>query len=215
MLEKLKEEVCEMNLELSRNRLVTMFSGNVSGRDLETNYVVIKPSGMSYRNMNPEDMVIVDMEGNVIEGNHKPSVDTYTHLYIYKYRADVMGIAHTHSNYATSFAALGQSIPVYLTAMADDFGGPVPCTEYAPVGGEAIGKEIFRVIGDSPAVLVKNHGVFTIGKSPSEALKIAVMIEDIAKTIHFALIKGKPQEIPPEEVKRAYEWHQKYYGQKK
>lgn len=214
MLERLREEVCEMNLELARNRLVTMFSGNVSGRDPETNYVVIKPSGMSYRTMKPEDMVIVDMDGNVIEGRHKPSVDTLTHLYIYKHRADVNGITHTHSNYATSFAALGQSIPVYLTAMADDFGGPVPCTDYAPVGSEAIGREILRVIGKSPAVLVKNHGVFTIGKSPSEALKIAVMLEDIAKTIHLALLRGKPEEIPPEEVERAYNWHQKFYGQK-
>jgi len=214
MLERLREEVCEMNLELSRNRLVTMFSGNVSGRDPETNYVVIKPSGMSYRNMKPEDMVIVDMNGNVVEGKHKPSVDTLTHLYIYKHRLDVNGITHTHSNYATSFAVLGQSIPVYLTAMADDFGGPVPCTDYAPVGSEAIGREILRVIGKSPAVLVKNHGVFTIGKSPSEALKIAVMLEDIAKTIHLALLRGKPEEIPPEEVERAYNWHQKFYGQK-
>ncbi|HOK29509.1 MAG TPA: L-ribulose-5-phosphate 4-epimerase [bacterium] len=214
MLEKLREEVCEMNLELSRSRLVTMFSGNVSGRDPETGYVAIKPSGMNYRNMRPEDMVIVDMNGDVVEGKHKPSVDTLTHLYIYKNRPDVNGITHTHSNYATSFAALGQSIPVYLTAMADDFGGPVPCTDYAPVGSEAIGKEILRVIGNSPAVLVKNHGVFTIGKSPSEALKIAVMLEDIAKTVHLALLRGKPQEIPPEEVQRAYEWHQKFYGQK-
>lgn len=214
MLEKLREEVCEMNLELSRSRLVTMFSGNVSGRDPETGYVAIKPSGMNYRNMKPEDMVIVDMNGDVVEGKHKPSVDTLTHLYIYKNRPDVNGITHTHSNYATSFAALGQSIPVYLTAMADDFGGPVPCTDYASVGSEAIGKEILRVIGNSPAVLVKNHGVFTIGKSPSEALKIAVMLEDIAKTVHLALLRGKPQEIPPEEVQRAYEWHQKFYGQK-
>ncbi|HON72471.1 MAG TPA: L-ribulose-5-phosphate 4-epimerase [bacterium] len=214
MLEKLREEVCEMNLELSRSRLVTMFSGNVSGRDPETGYVAIKPSGMNYRNMRLEDMVIVDMNGDVVEGKHKPSVDTLTHLYIYKNRPDVNGITHTHSNYATSFAALGQSIPVYLTAMADDFGGPVPCTDYAPVGSEAIGKEILRVIGNSPAVLVKNHGVFTIGKSPSEALKIAVMLEDIAKTVHLALLRGKPQEIPPEEVQRAYEWHQKFYGQK-
>ncbi|HRR91877.1 MAG TPA: L-ribulose-5-phosphate 4-epimerase [bacterium] len=214
MLEKLREEVCEMNLELSRSRLVTMFSGNVSGRDPETGYVAIKPSGMNYRNMRPEDMVIVDMNGDVVEGKHKPSVDTLTHLYIYKNRPDVNGITHTHSNYATSFAALGQSIPVYLTAMADDFGGPVPCTDYAPVGSEAIGKEILRVIGNSPAVLVKNHGVFTIGKSPSEALKIAVMLEDIAKTVHLALLRGKPQEIPPEEVQRAYKWHQKFYGQK-
>jgi L-ribulose-5-phosphate 4-epimerase len=214
MLERLREEVCEMNLELARNRLVTMFSGNVSGRDPETNYVVIKPSGMSYRTMKPEDMVIVDMDGNVVEGKHKPSVDTLTHLYIYRHRPDVNGITHTHSNYATSFAALGQPIPVYLTAMADDFGGPVPCTDYAPVGSEAIGKEILRVIGKSPAVLVKNHGVFTIGKSPFEALKIAVMLEDIAKTIHLALLRGKPEEIPPEEVERAYNWHQKFYGQK-
>jgi len=213
MLEKLREEVWRMNLELPKNRLVSMTSGNVSGRDKKTNYVVIKPSGVSYEDLKPFHMVIVDLEGNIIEGDLKPSVDTSTHLYIYQHRDDVKGIVHTHSNYATSFAALGKSIPVYLTAMADEFGGSIPIGAYAKIGGEEIGKEIIKSIGDSPAILMKNHGVFTIGSSAKAALKTAVMLEDIAKTVFLALLQGTPDELPPEEVKRAHRRYKEKYGQ--
>jgi L-ribulose-5-phosphate 4-epimerase len=130
LLEDLKQLVCELNLELPRNRLVTMTSGNVSGRDPKTNYVVIKPSGVSFEALRPEHMAVVDLQGNQIEGELKPSVDTATHLVIYRSRPDVNGVVHTHSNYATSFAALGQSIPACLTAIADEFGGPIPCGPY-------------------------------------------------------------------------------------
>lgn len=213
MLESLKERVWKMNLMLPKNNLVTMTSGNVSGRDPETGYVVIKPSGVLYDEMTPEDMVVVDLQGNVIEGRLKPSVDTATHLYVYRHRSDVMGIVHTHSPYATSFAALGRPIPVYLTAIADEFGGPIPVGPYAQIGGEQIGKVIVEYIGDSPAILMKNHGVFTIGKSPEAAVKAAVMVEDVAKTVHLALLLGQPDEIPEEEVKRAHERYMTKYGQ--
>lgn len=213
MLEELKERVWKMNLMLPKNNLVTMTSGNVSGRDPETGYVVIKPSGVLYDEMTPEDMVVVDLEGNIIEGRLKPSVDTATHLYVYRHRSDVMGIVHTHSPYATSFAALGRPIPVYLTAIADEFGGPIPVGPYARIGEEEIGKAIVKYIGDSPAILMKNHGVFTIGKSPEAAVKAAVMVEDVAKTVHLALLLGQPDEIPEEEVKRAHERYMTKYGQ--
>jgi len=213
MLEKLREEVWQMNLELPKNRLVTMTSGNVSGRDKKTGYVVIKPSGISYEDLKPSHIVVVDLEGKIIEGSLKPSVDTPTHLYIYRHRDDVNGIVHTHSNYATSFAALGKSIPVYLTAMADEFGSFIPVGVYAKIGGEEIGEEIINSIGDSSAILMKNHGVFTIGPSAKAALKTAVMLEDIAKTVFLALLQGTPDEIPPEEVKRAHRRYKEKYGQ--
>ena len=213
MLEKLRQEVWQMNLELPKNRLVTMTSGNVSGRDRGTNYVVIKPSGVKYEDLKSSDMVVVDLEGKVIEGELRPSFDTLTHLYVYRHRQDVNGIVHTHSNYATSFAALGEPIPVCLTAMADQFGGPIPVGAYARIGEEEIGKEIIRSIGESPAILMKNHGVFTIGPSPRAALKTAVMLEDIAKTVFLAMLRGTPHEIPEEEVKRAHKKYMEQYGQ--
>jgi len=213
MLEKLRQEVWQMNLELPENRLVTMTSGNVSGRDRGTNYVVIKPSGVKYEDLKSSDMVVVDLEGKVIEGELRPSFDTLTHLYVYRHRQDVNGIVHTHSNYATSFAALGEPIPVCLTAMADQFGGPIPVGAYARIGEEEIGKEIIRSIGESPAILMKNHGVFTLGPSPRTALKTAVTLEDLAKTVFLAMLRGAPLEIPEEEVKRAHKKYMEQYGQ--
>lgn len=213
MLENLKQRVYKMNMMLPKYNLVTMTSGNVSGRDPETNLVVIKPSGVLYDDMTPDDMVVVDLDGNVIEGKLKPSVDTATHLYVYRHRSDVNGIVHTHSPYATSFAALGRSIPVYLTAIADEFGCAIPVGPYAKIGGEEIGKAIVDYIGDSPAILMKNHGVFTIGNTPEAALKAAVMVEDTAKTVHLSLLLGTPDVIPEEEVKRAHERYLTKYGQ--
>jgi len=192
-----------------------MTSGNVSGKDRETGYVVIKPSGVRYEDLRASNMVVVNSKGNIIEGKLKPSVDTITHLYIYGHRRDVYGIVHTHSNYATSFAILGEPIPVCLTAIADEFGGPIPIGEYAQIGEEEIGKEIIKSIGDSPAILMKNHGVFTIGPSPEEALKTAVMLEDIAKTVYLAILRGVPLQIPEEEVKRAHKRYKEKYGQEK
>ena len=159
--------------------------------------------------------MVVDIDGRVIEGRWRPSVDTSTHLYVYRHRQDVNGIVHTHSPYATSFAALGRPIPVYLTAIADEFGGPIPVGPYARIGGEEIGKAIVEHIGNSPAILMKNHGVFTIGKTPEAAVKAAVMLEDVARTVHLALQLGKPDEIPDDEVRRAHEEYVSKYGQKR
>ena len=144
--------VWQLHLELPKNNLVTWTGGNVSGRDPATGLVVIKPSGIRYEDLRPEHMVVVDLEGDVVEGDLKPSSDTASHLYIYRQRPDVGGIVHTHSRYATAFAALGKPIPVYLTAMADEFGGPIPCGGFALIGGEEIGKIVVESIGDSPAV---------------------------------------------------------------
>ena len=213
MLKRLRQEVLEANLQLPRSGLVTMTSGNASGRDPTTGHVVIKPSGMRYDQLIAEDLVVVDLEGNVIEGSLKPSVDTTTHLYIYRHRSDVHGIVHTHSPYAASFAALGRGIPVCLTAMADEFGVAIPCAPYAAVGGEQIGQAVIDNIGSSPAILLQNHGVFTVGETPWAALKAAVMTEDVAKTVHLAELKGKPIELPPEEVARAHKTYQEGYGQ--
>ncbi len=213
MLEEMKELICKLNLELPRNRLVAWTSGNVSGRDVKSGYVVIKPSGVLYEDLTPDKIVIVDLEGNILEGKMKPSVDTPTHLYVYRHMPRVNGIVHTHSNYATAFAALGRPIPVYLTAIADEFGGEIPCGGYAPIGGEDIGKEIVRTVGDSPAVLLKNHGVFTLGKDPLSALKAAVTVEDVAKSVFLSLLLGTPEEIPPDEVQRLHERYVRRYGQ--
>lgn len=214
MLEALRQEVYAGNMLLPRSNLVTWTSGNVSGRDRETGLVVIKPSGVRYDVLKAEDMVVLDLEGRVVEGRLKPSVDAPTHLYIYRQRADVQAVVHTHSPFATAFAAAGRPIPAVLTAIADEFGGPIPLGAYAQIGEEEIGREIVRSIGDSPAILMKNHGVFTIGATVMAAVKAAVMTEDVARTVFYALQLGQPDEIPPEEVQRAHRRYVEKYGQK-
>ena len=213
MLEALREEVWRLHLELPKNNLVAWTSGNVSARDPESGLVVIKPSGLKYSELRPENMVIVDLEGDMVEGNLKPSSDTASHLYIYRARPDVNGIVHTHSRYATAFAALGKPIPVYLTAQGDEFGGPIPCGGFALIGGEEIGKVVVESIGTSPAVLLKNHGVFTIGKNAEGAIKAAVMVEDVAATVWLALQIGRPDEISPENVAKLHYRYMNVYGQ--
>ncbi len=213
MLEKLRQEICRLHAELPKNNLVTWTSGNVSGRDPKTGYVVIKPSGVRYEELTPESMVVLNAEGQQLEGRLKPSVDAATHMYIYRHRQDVGGIVHTHSPYATAFAAVGQSIPVVLTAMADEFGCDIPCGGFAFIGEEEIGQEVIRSIGDSPAVLLKNHGVFTIGPTPSAAVKAAVMVEDVARTVFIAKQLGQPEVIPPEAVQRLHRRYVDKYGQ--
>jgi L-ribulose-5-phosphate 4-epimerase len=213
MLEKLRREVCRWNQELPRNGLVAWTSGNVSGRDPKTGLIVIKPSGVVYDALTPENMVIVDPDGKRIEGKLNPSVDTPTHLYIYKQRPDVGGIVHTHSNFATAFAAVGKPIPAILTAICDEFGGPIPVGKFAPIGGEEIGREVVRAIGGSPAILMQNHGVFTIGKDAGSAVKAAVMVEDVARTVFYAMQIGKPIAIPNEMVRRLHDRYTNKYGQ--
>jgi len=213
MLDKLKEELVQLHLELPKNNLVVWTGGNVSARDQETGLVVIKPSGVRYEEMRPEHMVVVNLEGEIIEGNLKPSSDTASHLYIYKHRPDVCGVVHTHSAYATAFAAVNKPIPVVLTAIADEFGGPIPCGGFALIGDETIGKVVVESIGKSPAVLLKNHGVFTIGKSAKSAVKAAIMTEDNAKTVWLALQIGTPDEIPMEDVEKLHRRYTHVYGQ--
>lgn len=214
MLEALREQVWKLHLELPRNDLVKWTGGNVSGRDPETGYVVIKPSGVKYEDLQPGQLIVLDVNGKVLEGNLKPSSDTASHLYIYRQRPDVNGVVHTHSPYATAFAAVGKPIPVYLTAIADEFGGPIPCGGFALIGGEEIGRVVIESIGDSPAVLLKNHGVFTIGPDAEAAVKAAVMVEDVARTVWIALQLGQPDEIPASEVAKLRHRYTHVYGQK-
>lgn len=214
MLEALRKTVWQLHLELPKNHLVSWTGGNVSARDPDSGLVVIKPSGVRYEELQPEHLVVVDLNGNIVEGNLKPSSDTASHLYIYRHRPDVHGVVHTHSPYATAFAALGKPIPVYLTAIADEFGGPIPCGGFALIGGEEIGKVVVESIGSSPAVLLKNHGVFTIGASAEAAVKAAVMVEDVARTVWIALQLGTPEEIPPEAVAKLHHRYTHVYGQK-
>jgi L-ribulose-5-phosphate 4-epimerase len=214
MLEGLREQLCVRNLELPKYGLVAWTSGNVSGRDPDSGLVVIKPSGVRYEDLRPEDMVVVALDGTVAEGALKPSSDTASHLYIYRARPDVGGIVHTHSSYATAFAAVGLPIPVYLTAQADEFGGPIPCGGFALIGGEEIGKVVLDSIGDSPAILLKNHGVFSVGATAEAAVKTAVMVEDVARTVWLALQIGRPEVIPDEAVAKLHHRYQNVYGQR-
>lgn len=213
MLEHLKEELWRLHLELPKNGLVRWTGGNVSARDPETGLVVIKPSGVRYEALRPEDHVVVNMDGVVVEGALKPSSDTASHLYIYRHRPDVNGIVHTHSPYATAFAALGRPIPCCLTAIADEFGGPIPCAGFALIGSEAIGKQVVEHIGSSRAVLLKQHGVFTIGETAEAAVKAAVMVEDVAKTVWLALQMGEVEALDPEAVEQLHRRYTQVYGQ--
>jgi L-ribulose-5-phosphate 4-epimerase len=213
LLQAIREELVALNQALPENGLVTWTSGNVSIRDAETGLVAIKASGVHFGDLTPASVVVVDLEGNLVEGEFKPSSDTASHVYIYRHRADVHGIVHTHSNYATAFAALGRPIPVYLTAQADEFGGPIPCGGFALIGGEEIGRVVVESIGSSAAVLLKNHGVFTVGSSGQAALKAAVMVEDIARTAWLALQLGQPDEISAEMIDKLHDRYRHEYGQ--
>ncbi len=214
MLEKLRAEVCCLHLELRKYKLVSWTSGNVSGRDPESGLVVIKPSGVPYDELSPESMVVVDLEGRQISGTLLPSVDCQSHLYVYRARPDIGGIAHTHSPYATAFAAVGQDIPCVLTAIADEFGGAIPCGEYAQIGENQVGEEVVRSIGRGKAVLLRYHGVVTVGPTPRAAVKAAVMTEDAAKAVFLARQLGTLRELPAEEVARAHQRYTAKYGQR-
>jgi len=213
IIETLRREVCKLHQELPRNNLVVWTGGNISGRDPESGLVTIKPSGVLYSDLTPETMVVLDLAGTIVEGALKPSSDTATHLNIYRQRPDVNGIVHTHSPFATAFAVVGKPIPPVLTAICDEFGGAIPVGGFAPIGNEAIGIEIVRSIGDSPAILMQNHGVFTVGNSASEAVKAAVMVEDAARTVYYALQLGELIPIPDEMVSRLHKRYKEQYGQ--
>ncbi len=211
-LERLRHQVCHANRALLEEGLVAWTSGNVSGRDPDTGLIVIKPSGVQFPDLTPENMVIVDEACTLVEGDHGPSSDTASHAYVYRHRPDVMGMVHTHSSYATAFAAVGRGIPVVLTAIADEFGCEIPCAPYARIGGQEIGRTIVEHIGPSLAVLMRQHGVFTIGASVEKALKAAVMVEDIAKTVWLALQIGAVESLPPEEIAANFERYSTRYG---
>ncbi len=213
MLEELKEQLVELHLELPKNNLVVWTGGNVSARDSVSGLVVIKPSGILYGDLHAEDMVVLDLGGNVVEGQLKPSSDTASHLYIYQHRPDVCGVVHTHSPYATAFAALGRPIPCVLTAMADEFGGPIPCGGFALIGDETIGEIVIETIGKSPSVLLRHHGVFTLGKDAKAAVKAAVMTEENAKTVWLAMQIGMPEEIRQADVEKLHDRYTHVYGQ--
>jgi L-ribulose-5-phosphate 4-epimerase len=215
MLEQLKADLARWNQELPRNNLVAWTSGNVSGRDPGSGLVVMKPSGVRYDDMRPEHMVVLDLQGKVVEGTLKPSFDTQSHLYIYRARADVCGVVHTHSRFATAFAAAGKPIPCVLTSVADEFGGPIPCGGFALIGGEEIGKMVVDTIGRSPAVLLQNHGVFAIGKNPEAAVKAAVMTEDAAATVWHAMQIGELRAMAEADIARLHEHYMSDYGQQR
>jgi L-ribulose-5-phosphate 4-epimerase len=213
MLDTIRRDLVRLHAELPRQDLVVWTGGNVSARDPETGLVAIKPSGVRYEDLTAESMVVLDPDGNVIEGTHKPSSDAASHLYIYRHRPDVNGVVHTHSRYATAFAAVGRSIPVYLTAHADEFGGEIPCAGFAMIGDEAIGAQVVETIGRSPAVLLKNHGVFTVGSTAEAAVKAAVITEDVAATVFLALQLGEPDRLPDDVVARLHRRYTTEYGQ--
>ncbi|NQT39820.1 MAG: class II aldolase/adducin family protein [Planctomycetes bacterium] len=213
-LAELREEVCRVNRMLPVTRLVTMHSGNASGLDRERGRLVIKPSGVDYDALVPADLVEVDLEtGEVIESRLRPSVDLPHHLYLYRNMPEVGGVIHTHSNYATAFAAVGKPVPLCLTAIADQFGAEIPCVPYVDNIGDHIGEAILQYRNRSPAVLLGSHGTFAWGESATDALKAAVMTEDVAKTVLLAMQLGQPADIPPDEAEKWYDRYHNRYGQ--
>ena len=213
MLDDLRRRVHRQNLELPRNGLVAATSGNASGRDQDSGRIVIKPSGVAYDELSPADLVVLDEDGTVVEGSLRPSSDTLSHLVIYRAMPAVHGVVHTHSTFATAFAAVGRAIPPCLTAIADEFGGEIPCGDYAPVGGEEVGRAVVDGIGSSPAILLRNHGVFAVGPSVEAAVKTAIMVEDAARTVFHALQLGTLVELPSDEIARARRRYLADYGQ--
>lgn len=217
--EDLRRELHALHLELPKNALVAWTSGNVSARVSTAgvgDHMLIKPSGVTFENLTPESMVLTDMQAQVLESDLSPSSDTATHAYIYRHLPDVGGIVHTHSPYATAWAANAREIPCFLTAMADEFGGPIPCGNFALIGGEQIGAEVVRVLRGhrSPAIILQNHGVFTIGKTPRAALKAAVMAEDVARTAFLSMQLGTPVPIAQADIDSLYDRYTNVYGQK-
>lgn len=215
MLETLRAEVCALHAELPRNNLVAWTSGNISARDPETNLVVIKPSGVKFDDLLPENMVVVDIDGNIVEGDLKASSDTASHCYIYRNMPEVNGVVHTHSRYATAFAAVGKAIPCITTAMGDEFGGEIPCGGFALIGGEEIGEVVVQALRDhrSPSCLLQNHGVFALGPSAEKAVKAAIMTEDNAAIVWTALQLGTPIPIAQSDIDKLYDRYQNVYGQ--
>jgi L-ribulose-5-phosphate 4-epimerase len=212
----LRAEVCALHLELPRQGLVAWTSGNISARVPGEDLMVIKASGIRFEDLTPEHIVVCDFDGLVVEGEFAASSDAATHGYVYKEMPHVGGIVHTHSPYATAWAARGESIPCVLTAMADEFGGEIPVGPFALIGDEEIGRGIVSTLEShrSPAVLMRSHGVFTLGRGPRDALKAAVMCEDVARTVHLARALGTPIPLSGKDIDALYDRYHNVYGQR-
>ena len=215
MLEKLRQLVCDLHAELPKNNLVAWTSGNISARDPETNLVVIKPSEIKFPDLTPENMVVVDLNGRIVEASYKASSDTASHCYVYRHMPEVNGIVHTHSRYATAFATHGRSTPCITTAMGDEFGGDIPCGGFALIGGEEIGQIVVETLrySHSPACLLQSHGVFAVGPTAETAVKAAVMTEDNAAIAWASLALGAPLTILSDDIDKLYGRYQNVYGQ--
>ena len=214
-IRRLRAEVAALHAELPRNELVVWTAGNVSARVPGRDLLVIKPSGVSYDELTPESMVVTDLEANLVEGDHAPSSDTAAHAYVYAHLPEVGGVVHTHSTYATAWAARGEEVPCVLTMMADEFGGPIPIGPFALIGDDSIGRGIVETLrrSRSKAVLMRNHGPFTVGTDAKAAVKAAVMVEEVARTVHISRQLGEPIPIPQADIDRLYDRYQNVYGQ--
>lgn len=215
-VEAVREDVCSLHAELVRYGLVAWTAGNISGRVPGADLLVIKPSGVDYDELVPSTMVVCDLEGAVVEGEQHPSSDTAAHAYVYRSMPAVGGVAHTHSPYASAWAARAEAIPCVLTAMADEFGGEVPVGPFALIGGDDIGRGVVETLRDhrSPAVLMQNHGVFSVGADPRAAVKAAVMCEDVARAVHLARQLGDPVPLAQADIDRLHDRYQNVYGQR-
>jgi L-ribulose-5-phosphate 4-epimerase len=211
----LRTQVAALHSELTRNNLVVWTAGNVSARVPGEDLLVIKPSGVSYDELSADAMVVCDLDGNLVEGDRQPSSDTAAHAYVYRHMPEVGGVVHTHSTYATAWAARGEAIPCVLTMIADEFGGDVPVGPFALIGDDSIGRGIVETLRESrsKAVLMRNHGPFTVGKDARSAVKTAVMVEDVARTVHLSRQLGEPVAIAPADVDALYDRYQNVYGQ--
>jgi len=215
-VDRLKAEVSALHALLPANNLVAWTAGNVSARVPGADLLVIKPSGVTYDLLTAEAMVVTDLDGTLVEGDRAPSSDTFAHGYVYAHMPHVGGVVHTHSDYATAWAARRESIPCVLTMMADEFGGDIPVGPFALIGDDAIGRGIVETLRQSrsPAVLMAQHGPFTIGKDAKAAVKTAVMLEDVARTVHLARQYGEPQRLAQSDIDSLYARYQNVYGQK-
>lgn len=215
-VEATKARVAQLHAELPRWELVSWTAGNVSERVAGADLLVIKPSGVSYDELDADAMVVCDLDGELVEGSRSPSSDTAAHAYVYRHMPEVGGVVHTHSTYATAWAARGEEIPCVLTMMADEFGGPIPVGPFAIIGDDSIGRGIVETLEGhrSPAVLMQNHGPFTIGRDARAAVKAAVLLEEVARTVHISRQLGEPLPVPQESIDRLFERYQHVYGQR-
>ncbi len=210
-----REIVARLHGELPRWGLVVWTAGNVSQRLRGADLFVIKPSGVTYDALTAESMVVCDLDGNLVDGDRSPSSDTAAHAYVYRHMPEVGGVVHTHSTYATAWAARGEPVPCVLTMMADEFGGDIPIGPFALIGDDSIGQGIVETLrgSRSRAVLMRNHGPFTIGKDGTDAVKAAVMVEEVARTVHISRQLGEPLPIDQVHIDSLYDRYQNVYGQ--